>query len=253
MARLPRLTVPGYPHHIIQRGNNRQAIFASAADYTALLALLEEHAREAKVAVHAYVLMSNHFHLVATPETAEGIPQMMQAVGRRYVRYFNQRQGRTGTLWEGRYRSTLIQAERYLLACMVYVDLNPVRAHIAAGPADYPWSSHAHYVGGATDRLVIPHPLYWELGNTPFAREVAYAELVRTGIHADQQAVLTDSALRGWALGDRDYMAELQRRTARRVEKTSAGRPKGPNKRPSPVPNLKMPGSPANYLESDPN
>lgn len=226
MARLPRLTVPGYPHHIIQRGNNRQAIFAGAGDYELLLALLEEHSRAAQVAVHAYVLMSNHFHLVATPETQDGIPQMMQAVGRRYVRHFNQVQARTGTLWEGRYRSTLIQAERYLLACMVYLDLNPVRAGIAPGPADYPWSSHAHYVGGAPDKLITPHPLYWELGNTPFAREVAYAELVRSGISSDQQGALTDSALRGWALGDLDYVADLQKRTERRVLKAAAGRPR---------------------------
>ena len=109
---------------------------------------------------------------------------MMQAVGRRYVRYFNQRQARTGTLWEGRYRSTLIQAERYLLACMAYIDLNPVRAGMVAEPGDYPWSSHAHYVGLRNDRLVTPHPLYWELGNTPFARDAAYAELVRSGISA---------------------------------------------------------------------
>ncbi len=102
MARLPRLTVPGYPHHIIQRGNNRQAIFAATVDYEALHSMLDEHARKSDVAIHSYVLMSNHFHLLATPETTEGIPEMMQAVGRRYVRYFNQRQGRTGTLWEGR-------------------------------------------------------------------------------------------------------------------------------------------------------
>jgi putative transposase len=225
MARLPRLTVPGYPHHIIQRGNNRQAIFAATADYEALLGMIEEYARKSGVAVHAYVLMSNHFHLLATPETAEGIPQMMQAVGRRYVRYFNQRQGRTGTLWEGRYRSTLIQAERYLLACMVYIDLNPVRAGLAVEPGDYPWSSHGHYVGLRNDRLVSPHPLYWELGNTPFARDAAYADLVRSGISAQQQRVLTDSALRGWALGEADYVADLQKRTQRRVSKTRAGRP----------------------------
>ena len=187
MARLPRLTVPGYPHHIIQRGNNRQAIFAANADYEALLAMIEEYARKAGIAIHAYVLMSNHFHLLATPDTVAGIPQMMQDVGRRYVRYFNQRQGRTGTLWEGRYRSTLIQAERYLLACMAYIDLNPVRAGIALEPGDYPWSSHGHYVGLRNDRLVSPHPLYWELGNTPFARDAAYAELVRSGISAQQQ------------------------------------------------------------------
>ena len=147
MARLPRLTVPGYPHHIIQRGNNRQPIFAANADYEALLAMIEEYAGKAGIAIHAYVLMSNHFHLLATPETASGIPQMMQDVGRQYVRYFNQRQGRTGTLWEGRYRSTLIQAERYLLACMAYIDLNPVRAGIALAHGDYPWSSHGHYTG----------------------------------------------------------------------------------------------------------
>jgi len=225
MARLPRLTVPGYPHHIIQRGNNRQAIFAGSADYEVLLSMLEEHAAKSEVAIHAYVLMSNHFHLLATPETAEGIPAMMQSVGRRYVRYFNQQQGRTGTLWEGRYKSTLIQAERYLLACMVYIDLNPVRAGLVRDPADYPWSSHGHYVGRRSDRLVTPHPLYWELGNTPFARDAAYAELVRAGISAQQQSALTDSALRGWALGEADYVADLQRRTARRVSKTRVGRP----------------------------
>jgi putative transposase len=225
MARLPRLTIPGYPHHIIQRGNNRQPIFARNADYEELLSLLEDNARSAGVAVHAYVLMSNHFHLLATPQTVESIPQMMQAVGRRYVRYFNRLQGRTGTLWEGRYRSTLIQTERYLLTCMAYIDLNPVRASLVADPGDYPWSSHGHYVGRRRDRLVTPHPLYWELGNTPFARDAAYAELVNSGITAQQQQALTDSALRGWALGEPDYVADLQRRTARRVCKTRAGRP----------------------------
>jgi putative transposase len=226
MARLPRLTVPGYPHHIIQRGNNRQAIFAGNADYEFLLGLLEEYAKKHQVAVHGYVLMSNHLHLVATPETDDGIPQLMQAVGRRYVRYFNSRQARTGTLWEGRYRSTLIEAERYLLACMAYVDLNPVRAGIAADPADYFWSSHSHYIGRRTDRLVTPHPLLWELGNTPFAREQAYADMVRAGISSEQQRALTDATLRGWALGEPDYVADLQRRTERRVAKGQAGRPR---------------------------
>ena len=120
MARLPRLTVPGYPHHLIQRGNNRQPIFGGEADYRFLLELLQQYARDLKVSIHSYVLMGNHFHLLATPETDKGLPEMMQAVGRRYVRYFNGRYGRSGTLWEGRYRSTLVQAERHLLACMVY-------------------------------------------------------------------------------------------------------------------------------------
>ena len=228
MARLPRLTVPGYPHHIIQRGNNRQAIFASAADYQLLLALFQEHALANQVAIHAYVLMSNHFHLLATPETVEGIPMLMQSVGRRYVRHFNMQSGRTGTLWEGRYKSNLIQAERYLLTCMAYLDLNPVRAGMVSDPAAYRWSSHAHYIGRTVDRLLTPHPLYWELGNTPFSREAAYGALVQAGVGTQQQQALTDSALRGWALGEPDYVAELQRRTERRVQKGKAGRPSKP-------------------------
>ncbi len=225
MARLPRLTLPGYPHHIIQRGNNRQAIFASNSDYEVLLKMIEEHAALAGVAIHSYVLMSNHFHLLATPGTEQGIPQMMQAVGRRYVRYFNQRQARTGTLWEGRYKSTLIQAERHLLTCMTYIDLNPVRAAMVVEPAEYVWSSHAHYVGRRNDRLVTPHALYWELGNTPFARDAAYAQMVRSGLSTREQMALTDSALRGWALGEADYVADLQNRTERRITKARAGRP----------------------------
>jgi putative transposase len=225
MARLPRLTLPGYPHHVIQRGNNRQAIFASTADYQVLLDLLRDNAQKFGVAIHAYVLMSNHFHLLATPQTADGLPQMMQAVGRSYVRTFNNAQGRTGTLWEGRYRSTLIQSERYLLACMVYIDLNPVRAALVAQAADYPWSSHGHYIGRRVDKLVTPHSLFWELGNTPFAREAAYAELVHAGITVAQQTALTRSALSGWALGEPDFVADLQKRTARRVSPAQAGRP----------------------------
>jgi putative transposase len=225
MARLPRLTLPGHPHHIIQRGNNRQAIFATAADRQMMLDLLDENARKFGVAIHAYVLMDNHFHLLATPQTLDGLPQMMQAVGRRYVRYFNDSQQRSGTLWEGRYKSTLIQTERYLLACMAYIDLNPVRAGLVAQARDYPWSSHAHYIGLRIDKLLTPHPLVWALGNTPFAREAAYAELVQAGISTGQQQALTDSALRGWALGEPDFVKNLQKMTVRRVSKSTAGRP----------------------------
>lgn len=230
MARLPRLTVPGYPHHILQRGNNRQAIFATGRDYQALLDLLTDNAKKFDVAVHAYVLMTNHFHLLATPKTAEGLPQMMQAVGRSYVRYFNDSQNRSGTLWEGRYKSTLIQPDRHLLACMVYVDLNPVRGGLVAQAADYPWSSHGHYTGARADKLITPHPLVWELGNTPFAREAAYADLVRGGISERQKADLTQSALSGWALGEPDFVADLQKLTDRRVARSSAGRPVSINK-----------------------
>ena len=225
MARLPRLTLPDYPHHVIQRGNNRQATFVRVADYQRLLDLLDENARLFEVAIHAYVLMSNHFHLLATPQTAEGLPLMMQALGRRYVRYFNDAQGRTGTLWEGRYKSTLIQTDRYLLACMAYIDLNPVRAGMVSQAADYPWSSHGHYIGRGTDKLVTPHALTWTLGNTPFAREAAYAELVQSGVNPVQQQALTAATLRGWAFGEPDFVADLQKRTQRRVSKGQAGRP----------------------------
>ena len=225
MARLPRLTLPGYPHHVIQRGNNRQPIFSVNAEREMLLALLAQNAAKFNVAIHAYVLMDNHFHLLATPETADGLPLMMQAVGRSYVRYFNDRHGRTGTLWEGRYKSTLIQTDRYLLACMAYIDLNPVRAGMVGAALDFPWSSHAHYVGLRSDKLLTPHPLYWTLGNTPFAREAAYAELVRAGVSVADRDTLTEATLRGWAAGDPAYLDSLQKSTDRRVIKAKRGRP----------------------------
>lgn len=225
MARLPRLSLAGHPHHVIQRGNNRQLTFHDAADFEFMLRLLAEYSEREKVAIHSYVLMSNHFHLLATPETAAGLPVMMQGVGRRYVQYFNRRHQRTGTLWEGRYRAALIETDRYLLACTAYIDLNPVRAGMVARAADYRWSSHRHYVGLQHDKLVKPHALYWQLGNTPFAREASYVELVNQGISAEQQRVLTESALKNWALGEHGFVAHLQKITSRRLIKTKAGRP----------------------------
>ncbi len=225
MARLPRLTVTGYPHHVILRGNNRQDIFKTTADHQRMLDLLYDHSRAQQVDIHAYVLMSNHLHLLVTPQQDQALPKMMQAVGRSYVQVFNKVHGRTGTLWEGRYRSTLIQTDRYLLACMVYIDLNPVRAHRVTEPEDHVWSSYAHYIGRRNDRLITPHALYWSLGNTPFAREAAYAELVQAGITSDQQGALTDATLSGWALGDEAFKLSLQAQTERRLSKTKAGRP----------------------------
>jgi putative transposase len=225
MARLPRLTLPGYPHHIILRGNNRQSIFEDASDQQRMLHLLQTHSQAQSVDVHAYVLMGNHLHLLVTPQADKALPRMMQAVGRAYVLYFNQRHGRSGTLWEGRYRSTLIQTERYFLACMAYIDLNPVRAGLVAQAVDFPWSSHAHYIGTRQDAWLTPHALYWALGNTPFAREAAYAALVQAGIQAKQQQALTDATLSGWALGEEAFVEGLQQLTPRRVRKTAAGRP----------------------------
>jgi putative transposase len=230
MARLPRLTLAGYPHHVVQRGNNRQPICLEAADFQTLQSLLFENARKFGVSIHAYVLMGNHFHLLATPSTDEALPKMMQSVGRSYVRYFNDRTQRTGTLWEGRYKSTLIEADLFLLACMAYIDLNPVRAGLVSQARDYPWSSHGHYIGLHADKLITPHPLVWNLGNTPFAREAAYAQLVHDGISQGQQVALTEAVLLGWALGGGEFLSELQKKTPRRLSKSSPGRPFGTEK-----------------------
>lgn len=225
MARLPRLTLPGHPHHIIQRGNNRQPICLTDADYQLLLDLLGAGAKKFNVALHAYVVIANHFHLVATPQTESGLSALMQAVGRSYVRYFNQTHHRSGTLWDGRYKSTVIQAERYLLPCMVHMDLNPVRDGLVTEAPDYPWSSSGHYCGKRVDRLIKPHPLVWALGNTPFAREAAYTELVRKGVSQAMQMELTDAMRSGWALGEPHFVADLQKKTERRLTRLPAGRP----------------------------
>lgn len=226
MARLPRLIVPDYVHHVLQRGNDGQLIFRDAADYPFLLALLGEYARREKVAIHAYVMMPDHFHLLVTPDASSALPALMQALGRRYVQYFNARHERRGTLWEGRYRAAPLQAERHLLDAMAYLDLNPVRAGIAPSARDYPWSSHGFHIGTKQDRTVTPHALNWALGNTPFAREAAYAEHVRQGLSLHAQERLADTVLKGWALGDESFKAELQAKTERRVARKLAGRPR---------------------------
>ncbi|WPB57587.1 transposase [Xylophilus sp. GOD-11R] len=224
MARLPRLTVPGQVHQLILRGNDGQPVFRDDDDRRYLLQLLQEHGREFAVAVHGYVLMHNHLQLLLTPADDQ-LPRYMQAVGRRYVRYFNDRHGRSGTLWEGRYRSTVIDAQAYLLHAMAWLDLKPVAAALATRPEDWHWSSHRHYTGLTSDRLVTPHALYWELGNTPFAREHAYAEVVHGGVPAEVLAQLEGATLGGWALGGSEFMAVLQKSTDRRLQPGVAGRP----------------------------
>lgn len=228
MARLPRLTLPGYPHHVIQRGNNRQPIFSDRQDFERLLALWRQYAPSCGVAIHAYVLMENHFHLLAMPQTLAGLSLLMQSVGRSYVRYFNQRHARSGTLWEGRYRSTVVEPAGYLLDSMVYIDLNPVRSGQVAQAADWPWSSAGHYLGLRHDPLITPHAGYWSLGNTPFAREAAYAERLQTGLAMPLQKALADAALHGWVLGSEAFLAELQKQSPRRLLRGKAGRPAKP-------------------------
>lgn len=225
MARLPRLSIAGYAHQVLQRGNNRQWVFVDDADRAALLALLDDLARSHAVALHAFLLMPEHFHLLATPSTDDGLPRFMQALGRSYVRYFNQRHGRSGTLWEGRYRSTVIEAETYLLPCMVAMDLQPVRAGLVAQARDYAWSSHQHYAGLGVQRLLTPPPQYWALGNTPFAREQAYVLQVQEGVSAATLRALADAVNSGWALGSAEFLAGLQKLTTRRLVRAEPGRP----------------------------
>jgi len=225
MARLPRLSIPGSLHHVMQRGNNQEAIVKTDADRQMLLALVAEQSLQFRVALHAYVLMDTHLHLLLTPATNDGISLMMQAVGRRYVRYFNDLHHRSGTLWDGRYRSTVVQAERHLISSMCFLDLMPVRAGRVAQPELYAWSSHRTYVGQVQDKHLVPHPVYWNLGNTPFAREIAYAERVREGLSETQTQTIEASVLHGWALGDPDFIAGIQKQTSRRVSKARPGRP----------------------------
>lgn len=225
MARLPRLVVPNQPHHIIQRGHDGSNIFRDADDHLAFLGWLKEAARQFKVAIHAYVLMPDHVHLLATPADDQGLARMMQWIGRHYVPYFNQRYGRGGTLWQGRYRATVVDAELYLLAVCRYIELNPVRNGLAATPGDYPWSSYMHHIGAKQDGLITDHPRYWSIGNTPFDREIAYRQLTEEALSEDDVTSITDATLKGWALGSDDFKAALERQTRRRVSPAKRGRP----------------------------
>ncbi len=226
MARLPRLTVADQPHHILLAGNNRQAVFEDSADRQHFLELLTHEAAQARVVLHAWVLLDCQLQILASPEDDKGIPRLMQGVGRRYVRAFNTRHARTGTLWEGRYKSTLIQAEKHLLDAMVYMDTAPVRAGLVEQSRGYVWSTHDHYVGLRQERAVTAHPVLWTLANTPFAREIAYAERVAVGLTPLVESQLAQAARSDWALGDADYLAQLQRATDRRVSRAKVGRPR---------------------------
>ena len=225
MARLPRLIIPGQPHHLIQRGAGRQPVFLDDEDHQRFLRHLKEGARQFKVAIHAYVLMSNHFHLLVTPDDATGLARMMQWVGRYYVPYFNLKYARNGTLWQGRYRTAVIDSERYFLLCSRYIELNPVRAGLVAAPADYAWSSYRHHAGLASDSLIAEHPLFWALGNTPFAREAAYRHLIEQTLSAKDATALTEATLKGWAVGSDKFKQTLEKQTGQRVAPIKAGRP----------------------------
>jgi putative transposase len=226
MARLPRLALAGQPHHIIQRGLDRQAIVRDDIDRGRLLAEIQESAALHKVAVHAYVLMDNHLHLLATPEMAPGLSLMMQSVGRRYVAAFNKRHQRSGTLWDGRFRAAPLEADAHLLACMCFIELNPQRQGLLlAGPQDYAWSSAAHHLGLRRDPLILDHALYWTLGNTPFEREAAWRERLNQGVTAEEARRLMESAHKGWPLGSAGFLRKLGEASERPVMPRKRGRP----------------------------
>jgi putative transposase len=226
MARLPRLILPGQAHHVILRGNNRQAIFFSDLDRQHLLVTLAEVATQYQVAVHAYVLMDNHLHLLLSPATAEALSRMMQSLGRRYVGWFNARHQRSGTLWEGRFRAGLVEGERHLLACMRYIELNPIRAGLCVEPAQWSWSSAAHHLGLARNSLITEHELYWSLGNTPFEREHAYREFIAQGVPVSEQVQFTEGALRGRPVASEGFLRPLALEHATVLVKRPRGRPR---------------------------
>jgi len=201
MARLARLVLPGHPHHIIQRGISRLPVFRAQVDYEHMLTLLLGAARRFNVDIHAFALLPDHFQLLATPATPNGLSAMMQALGRSYVRYYNASTGRHGSLWEGRFRATLIDSEHYLFKCMTYIELNPVQAGLAMSAIDYPWSSYMHNCGHRVNPLVREHPLFWALGNTPFSREAKYQELVSAGLRNADQFEIAEATRKGWVLG----------------------------------------------------
>ncbi len=226
MARLPRLFLPGQPIHAIQRGNNREPIFAAEEDYRFYLECLGKAATEHGLAIHAYVLMTNHVHLLATPDSEDSLSKTMQSVGRRYVQYFNHAYQRSGTLWEGRYKSTLIQGSRYLLTCMRYIELNPVRADMVEHPGDYPWSSYRANAQGEENALLTPHPLYRKLGPMPEARQQAYRQLFRAHIAKDELEAIRNATNKAWVLGEGRFCGKVEALSQRRAAPLPKGRPR---------------------------
>lgn len=228
MARLPRLAIAHQVHHVLQSGHNRGTIVQDDADALEILGMMGNAAAKFGVAIHAWAVMPSHFHLLVTPESDQSLAAMMQALGRDYVRYFNKRHLRVGTLWAGRYRSALIEAEHFLLPCMVFMDLHAVRSGLVESPEDYPWSSYRQHAGlPASHSLpkLLPHPEMWRLGNTPFDREARYRELVGAEYGAERADQIIDAIRGGWALGSPEFGARMQQLTPRRVSKSRPGRP----------------------------
>ncbi|HKP15651.1 MAG TPA: transposase [Gemmatimonadaceae bacterium] len=223
MPRPPRVVLPDHTLHLIQRGNNRAACFTDDSDRKRYLLALLQVSERTRCTIHAYVLMTNHAHLLVTAGEADAPARMMHALGTRYVRYFNDRHGRTGTLWEGRYRSSLIDSERYFLQCSRYIETNPVRAGLVSSPADYHWSSYRSNAEGHPDPLVRLHPVYFALGRSVPARREAYRALFGTPLAPPELDAIRLATNQGLVLGFDDHRSELERMLGRRLWRSTHG------------------------------
>ncbi len=223
MARLPRIVIPGQPQHVILRGNNRSEIFCADADYQFYLEKLQQACSKHGCKLHAYVLMTTHVHLLITPQGEPSLAKSIQMLGRYYVQYYNYSYQRTGTLWEGRYKATLIDSESYLLTCMRYIELNPVRADMASHPSEYPWSSYRHNALGQSDERVTPHLEYHRLGNTDDERQAAYRQLFKSRIPEASLAEIREATNKAWVLGNDRFKQRIQQKLDRRVEPKARG------------------------------
>lgn len=226
MARKPRVCPAGFAQHVVQRGNNRSVCFASEADFIAYAHWLKEGADKYDIAIHAWVFMTNHVHLLLTPSEDNTVSLLMQYLGRYYVRRFNFVYKRTGTLWEGRYKSSLVDHDRYVLACYRYIEMNPVEANMVVAPGDYRWSSYHANARGVESSLLTPHPSYLGLGQTESSRMLAYQKLFEK-----RDIGLLDSDIRygirkGLAVGSAKFKAEIEALTNVAQEL----KPRGPKK-----------------------
>lgn len=226
MPRKPRFNLPGVPQHVIQRGNNREPCFLSEGDYRRYLDDLRDVSDKFGCKIHAYVLMTNHVHLLTTSLSEYGIGKMMQALGRRYVYYINRTYRRTGTLWEGRYKASLVDSEAYLLTCMRYIELNPVRADMVEHPGEYSWSSYGSNAQGKNDPLITPHSLYLALDKSSEDRRRAYRELFRYHMNHEELHVIRDALNHELVLGRSHFKDQIEAMTRRQTRLGTPGRPR---------------------------
>ncbi|HEX4986154.1 MAG TPA: transposase [Burkholderiales bacterium] len=226
MPRRARLSLPGIPWHIIQRGNNRSVCFYAEDDYYFYIYHLAELSVRFGCAVHAYVLMTNHVHLLLTPERPDSAALLMKNLGQRYVQYVNRIYRRSGTLWEGRFRSCLTQSEDYVLACYRYIELNPVRAAMVRQPRDYRWSSYAANAEGRRDKLIVPHAQYLRLGRTDTDRRETYRALFKAHVDGPLLDQIRQATNGNHALGNPRFQKEIEAALGRRAARSIPGRPR---------------------------